>query len=616
MLLLKMSLLYNFYYMRIIVWILFLFLSTHGVYASEVTEVRDRVIKIQAASPVWTPTAPTNMEQKGNVGYVLWTIFQATGMIKSIFISAFFDIDTTVQHNTIPRWIKATSTSEGRFAAGTIEDNGTNIGIGTGTLNNRRINVQWDINFSGELYRDGILYTPTIPADVLRTTWDQDITGIKTFISNPRIENASPTTYYLDTNNRSAMAHVNSNFFYILRGAGTWSTTWSPINGRWPLTLDLETNDARFWGEGDFLGNITATNGNLITTGARPFSTNNFNGNVSVRWDTGGWAFRYGAFGSSNTDLGGFGIYGWANTLSRYYIGTYNTDEKVSILPNGNVGIWTMNPTQKLEINGRLNLNSINPTIYFTDSDTGADSYITADSAVWSLWIVADRNNEVAGSRIGFHIDNDDVADPQMVIASNWNVGIGTSSPTRTLDVAWMVNIDQGPSYDVWIQGGWAATGNGRNLALLWYKPNDTLYINHAWEYTWGTRLEGPETIVSGNLGVGTTSPTEKLDVNGKIRMRTQTVAGDSNDTVATKGYVDSVGSSNPHTSNETGFSLTDWWDGAEGYWKADSACTLGDFKVMERFNWEPSRVGLCGCSRRGTTTVANLAKWWFCISG
>ena len=35
-------------------------------------------------------------------------------------------------------------------------------------------------------------------------------------------------------------------------------------------------------------------------------------------------------------------------------------------------------------------------------------------------------------------------------------------------------------------------------------------------------------------------TPTQRLDVNGKIRMRAQTDSGDTADTVATKGYVDS----------------------------------------------------------------------------
>lgn len=44
-----------------------------------------------------------------------------------------------------------------------------------------------------------------------------------------------------------------------------------------------------------------------------------------------------------------------------------------------------------------------------------------------------------------------------------------------------------------------------------------------------------------GNVGIGTTSPTQKLDVNGKIRMRTQTAAADGDDIVTTKKYVDDV---------------------------------------------------------------------------
>ena len=67
-----------------------------------------------------------------------------------------------------------------------------------------------------------------------------------------------------------------------------------------------------------------------------------------------------------------------------------------------------------------------------------------------------------------------------------------------------------------------------------------------------------------GNVGIGTTSPTQKLDVNGKIRMRTQTAAADGDDIVATKKYVDdkvassvqiAVGASEP-----SGLQVGDWW--------------------------------------------------------
>ncbi len=65
-------------------------------------------------------------------------------------------------------------------------------------------------------------------------------------------------------------------------------------------------------------------------------------------------------------------------------------------------------------------------------------------------------------------------------------------------------------------------------------------FTNNALAYS-GYFEGGKFVITSGNVGIGTISPTQKLDVNGKIRMRSQTITTDSADTVATKGYVDSV---------------------------------------------------------------------------
>jgi len=57
------------------------------------------------------------------------------------------------------------------------------------------------------------------------------------------IRGGSPTLYFQDTNHRSAMIHNNSNLLYVLRGSGNDSTTWSQVNGQWPLVINLENND-------------------------------------------------------------------------------------------------------------------------------------------------------------------------------------------------------------------------------------------------------------------------------------------------------------------------------------------------------------------------------------
>lgn len=69
-----------------------------------------------------------------------------------------------------------------------------------------------------------------------------------TATDNIIINNAGPTLYLQDTDNRSAMVHVNSNIFYVLRGSDVNSTTWQTVGGRWPLEINLENNDATFGG--------------------------------------------------------------------------------------------------------------------------------------------------------------------------------------------------------------------------------------------------------------------------------------------------------------------------------------------------------------------------------
>lgn len=61
------------------------------------------------------------------------------------------------------------------------------------------------------------------------------------------MRSASPTIYFRDTDHNSAMIHVNSNLFYILRG-GNDSTSWTQVNSVWPLQINLTNNNADFGG--------------------------------------------------------------------------------------------------------------------------------------------------------------------------------------------------------------------------------------------------------------------------------------------------------------------------------------------------------------------------------
>jgi hypothetical protein len=71
--------------------------------------------------------------------------------------------------------------------------------------------------------------------------------GLQYNKGNIIINNSSPTLYLQDAEQRSAMVHVNSNTFYILRG-GVNSTTWNNEGVAWPLEINLANNAATFGG--------------------------------------------------------------------------------------------------------------------------------------------------------------------------------------------------------------------------------------------------------------------------------------------------------------------------------------------------------------------------------
>jgi len=109
------------------------------------------------------------------------------------------------------------------------------------------------------------------------------------------------------------------------------------------------------------------------------------------------------------------------------------------------------------------------------------------------------------------------------------NVGIGTTTPTQKLEII-SGNIAMTPAYSIMWETGTTAqiygfNSSGKGLALTAGGGIGSIIIK----------------ADSGNVGIGTISPTQKLDIIGKIRMRSQTLATDGADIVTTKGYVDNA---------------------------------------------------------------------------
>jgi len=184
-----------------------------------------------------------------------------------------------------------------------------------------------------------------------------------------------------------------------------------------------------------------------------------------------------------------------------------NESEAVRILSNGNVGIGTTSPSSPLNIRS-----TGNRQIHLSDTSdsTTQGLFLGYDSAGNVLSYIGSSYNS-DGSRIDFRMKGLAEGDSKMSILGSGNVGIGTTSPAKKLDVAGEI---QGTNFfaetyrsartdgDIYIQ---ATTATDFVAIGTQVSPNLM-------------RIDG-----SGNVGIGTTSPNAKLHVyntgNGEIEV-------------------------------------------------------------------------------------------------
>ena len=182
------------------------------------------------------------------------------------------------------------------------------------------------------------------------------------------------------------------------------------------------------------------------------------------------------------------------------------------------VGIGTVSPTQALTVKGRM---SMYPDGVVPDEAYKGNLIITkpANSGQyinlvrqncypWSIGTVYNSNTFAIGK--GYSND-EQFTNPFFIIDTSGNVGIGTTTPQRKLHIEGDVFIPVG-SYRI---GSHNDSGNRLRLhhntqnAYIDYAPN--LYFR-----------AGTSTMVTfdsnGNVGIGLTNPSAKLDVAGVIR--------------------------------------------------------------------------------------------------
>jgi len=184
------------------------------------------------------------------------------------------------------------------------------------------------------------------------------------------------------------------------------------------------------------------------------------------------------------------------------YVGTDPAGNGNMII-QGNVGIGTTSPSQKLHVEGNVLIKPTSNTngvrITGPSDGSGTDMLFNITNAANTVnWLGVKDNGE---------------------ITMNGNVGIGTTGPASALHVIGITTLDGGDNTRIdfrkqnssQMEIGYGSSGMGGTHPLGGYfMSNDGISLG---DYAGDTYLYVNST--TGNVGIGTTGPTEKLTVNG-----------------------------------------------------------------------------------------------------
>ena len=306
---------------------------------------------------------------------------------------------------------------------------------------------------------------------------------------------------------------------------------------------------------------------------------------------------------SIGANSSGFGIY--ENGLG--------ANTRIIVKNGGNVGIGTLNPGRLLSVNGIQGWNAGNTEkAYMNPTSTGVDFNLSGDNGQIRFDSRAGSNSYINTGNVGIGTTNPlynlDIADTDatinlaktdgdqylrlvggsgtnsdviaqrtltlqalsgdVLLQPTGNVGIGTSSPSNTLTIGDgtgqpSIKIDgvTNPFLEIEDQ-----TTSTRFRAET---RNDHAYVGTVSNHSLRFRTNNTEQVIidtSGNVGIGTTNPSSKLQVAGGVQMADDTDTA-SADKVGTQRYRADSNNSYVDMCMQTGATTYEWVNIVQNNW-------------------------------------------------